>query len=321
MPGAHRRSRRGQDHAAPPPVSSRRRRRADRPGCSPARPAPGAGAPDHGHRRRAGRARPRADHRAGRRRGRVSPGRTRDPRTHRARASCSCSTASTKFATSRPASACARGSIARSITGPGAPSWSPAATRRGSARPRWARASSRSRCRDCAATRSPNTCGAGSTRWCVTSLRPSTHAEVIEARAQTQAAALLAVLATPTWRSSTRLREMTANPLMLSTLCLAHYNDTRLPDQRGELVRAHARPLDRGVDPRASGRSGAAPRDRAPGPAAARVRDARARSTRARRRRGRGAGADDRSARCLRCAPSRRPPSASSTSCATSAAS
>jgi len=59
--------------------------------------------------------------------------------------------------------------------------------------------------------------------------------EVIEARAQAQAAALLAVLATPTWRSSTRLLEMTANPLMLSTLCLAHHNDTRLPDQRGEL--------------------------------------------------------------------------------------
>jgi len=28
---------------------------------------------------------------------------------------------------------------------------------------------------------------------------------------------------------------MTANPLMLSTLCLTHYNDTRLPEQRGEL--------------------------------------------------------------------------------------
>jgi len=59
--------------------------------------------------------------------------------------------------------------------------------------------------------------------------------EDIEARASEKAAALLAVLATPTWRSSTRLLEMTANPLMLSTLCLAHYNDTRLPEQRGEL--------------------------------------------------------------------------------------
>jgi formylglycine-generating enzyme required for sulfatase activity len=58
---------------------------------------------------------------------------------------------------------------------------------------------------------------------------------LFEARANERAAALLSVLATPTWRSSTRLLEMTANPLMLSTLCLAHYNDTRLPDQRGEL--------------------------------------------------------------------------------------
>jgi formylglycine-generating enzyme required for sulfatase activity len=58
---------------------------------------------------------------------------------------------------------------------------------------------------------------------------------VIEARANEKVAALLTVLATPTWRSSTRLLEMTANPLMLSTLCLAHFNDTRLPDQRGEL--------------------------------------------------------------------------------------
>jgi formylglycine-generating enzyme required for sulfatase activity/nucleoside phosphorylase len=59
--------------------------------------------------------------------------------------------------------------------------------------------------------------------------------EVIETLANQKTAALLEVLATPTWRSSTRLLEMTANPLMLSTLCLAHYNDTRLPDQRGEL--------------------------------------------------------------------------------------
>jgi formylglycine-generating enzyme required for sulfatase activity len=58
---------------------------------------------------------------------------------------------------------------------------------------------------------------------------------VIEARANERAATLLEVLATPTWRSSARLLEMTANPLMLSTLCLAHYNDTRLPERRGEL--------------------------------------------------------------------------------------
>ncbi len=57
----------------------------------------------------------------------------------------------------------------------------------------------------------------------------------VEARASEQATALLEALATPTWRSSSRLLEMTANPLMLSTLCLAHYNDTRLPERRGEL--------------------------------------------------------------------------------------
>jgi hypothetical protein len=33
---------------------------------------------------------------------------------------------------------------------------------------------------------------------------------------------------------------VTANPLMLSTLCLAHHADTRLPEQRGE-ARAFAR--------------------------------------------------------------------------------
>jgi formylglycine-generating enzyme required for sulfatase activity len=59
--------------------------------------------------------------------------------------------------------------------------------------------------------------------------------EDVGARASEKAAALLEVLATRTWRTSSRLLEMTANPLMLSTLCLAHYNDTRLPEQRGEL--------------------------------------------------------------------------------------
>jgi formylglycine-generating enzyme required for sulfatase activity len=57
----------------------------------------------------------------------------------------------------------------------------------------------------------------------------------VEDRARQKATALLSVLATPTWRSSSRLLEMIANPLMLSTLCLTHYNDTRLPEQRGEL--------------------------------------------------------------------------------------
>ena len=57
----------------------------------------------------------------------------------------------------------------------------------------------------------------------------------IEARANAQATALLEVLASGAWRGHPRLLEMTANPLMLSTLCLAHYHDTRLPEQRGEL--------------------------------------------------------------------------------------
>lgn len=57
----------------------------------------------------------------------------------------------------------------------------------------------------------------------------------VESRASQKAAALLEVLATPDWRSHGQLLEMTANPLMLSTLCLAHYNKTRLPEQRGEL--------------------------------------------------------------------------------------
>lgn len=57
----------------------------------------------------------------------------------------------------------------------------------------------------------------------------------IEAHARDKAAVLLEVLATPAWRTSSRLLEMAANPLMLSTLCLAHFRDTRLPEQRGEL--------------------------------------------------------------------------------------
>jgi formylglycine-generating enzyme required for sulfatase activity len=60
-------------------------------------------------------------------------------------------------------------------------------------------------------------------------------AAAVEARAAKQAAALLQVLASGAWRSHPHLLEMTANPLMLSTLCLAHHADTRLPAQRGEL--------------------------------------------------------------------------------------
>ena len=58
--------------------------------------------------------------------------------------------------------------------------------------------------------------------------------EEIQARAREKAATLLDVLATPAWRDSTRLK-MTTNPLMLSSLCIAHYNDARLPERRGKL--------------------------------------------------------------------------------------
>ena len=61
------------------------------------------------------------------------------------------------------------------------------------------------------------------------------RAEAVEVRAQAQATALLDVLSRGAWRSHPRLLEMVANPLMLSTLCLAHYNDERLPEQRGAL--------------------------------------------------------------------------------------
>ena len=57
----------------------------------------------------------------------------------------------------------------------------------------------------------------------------------VDDRARARADQLLAVLNGSTWRSTARLLEMTANPLMLSTLCLAHYSDTRLPEQRGAL--------------------------------------------------------------------------------------
>ena len=59
--------------------------------------------------------------------------------------------------------------------------------------------------------------------------------DAIAARAKRRAAALLEVLADPRRRAVERMAAMTSNPLMLSTLCLVHYRDRRLPDQRGEL--------------------------------------------------------------------------------------
>jgi len=59
--------------------------------------------------------------------------------------------------------------------------------------------------------------------------------DVVEAHAHARASGLLEAFVAPSWRSNTLLIEMTANPLMLSTLCLACYNDNRLPARRGEL--------------------------------------------------------------------------------------
>jgi formylglycine-generating enzyme required for sulfatase activity len=50
-----------------------------------------------------------------------------------------------------------------------------------------------------------------------------------------QAEALLRVVLDRERQRNIRLREMTENPLLLSTLCLVHHSDVRLPDKRGEL--------------------------------------------------------------------------------------
>ena len=54
-------------------------------------------------------------------------------------------------------------------------------------------------------------------------------------RAEEQADALLRVVLDPERQRQHRLREMTENPLLLSTLCLVHHSDVRLPDKRGQL--------------------------------------------------------------------------------------
>jgi formylglycine-generating enzyme required for sulfatase activity len=53
--------------------------------------------------------------------------------------------------------------------------------------------------------------------------------------AKEQAEALLAVALDPERMTNVRLREMTENPLLLSTLCLLHHSSLRLPEKRGEL--------------------------------------------------------------------------------------
>ena len=62
------------------------------------------------------------------------------------------------------------------------------------------------------------------------------HAQLGEPeRAETEAEALLAVVLDPKRLQNIRLREMTQNPLLLSTLCLLHRSNLRLPEKRGEL--------------------------------------------------------------------------------------
>lgn len=56
-----------------------------------------------------------------------------------------------------------------------------------------------------------------------------------EARAKESSEKLLAQLLDPKRQSQFRLREMTQNPLLLSTLCLVHHSEWKLPDRRGDL--------------------------------------------------------------------------------------
>jgi formylglycine-generating enzyme required for sulfatase activity len=59
--------------------------------------------------------------------------------------------------------------------------------------------------------------------------------EAATERAAARAEALLKVALDPERQKHVRLREMTENPLLLSTLCLVQHSDLRLPDKRGEL--------------------------------------------------------------------------------------
>ena len=61
--------------------------------------------------------------------------------------------------------------------------------------------------------------------------------EAVAARATPQAAKLLEDVLDSPRAQEHRLREMTRNPLLLSTLCLVHYSGDRLPEKRGELYR------------------------------------------------------------------------------------
>ncbi len=55
------------------------------------------------------------------------------------------------------------------------------------------------------------------------------------ARGDARAARVLAVLLSPERHAQLRLRDLTGNPLLLSTLCLVSYEDNDLPERRSEL--------------------------------------------------------------------------------------
>ena len=56
-----------------------------------------------------------------------------------------------------------------------------------------------------------------------------------DGRAAEHAQALLGRILAPGHQGNIRLRELTENPLLLSTICLVHHSDTRLPEKRGQL--------------------------------------------------------------------------------------
>jgi formylglycine-generating enzyme required for sulfatase activity/3',5'-cyclic AMP phosphodiesterase CpdA len=66
-------------------------------------------------------------------------------------------------------------------------------------------------------------------------LDPLGSKEKARARGEESAQKLLLQLLDPKRQANRRLREMTENPLLLSTLCLVHHCDWRLPEKRGKL--------------------------------------------------------------------------------------
>jgi formylglycine-generating enzyme required for sulfatase activity len=66
-------------------------------------------------------------------------------------------------------------------------------------------------------------------------LDPFNDRKAVEERAGTRADKLLEQMLDPKRQANFRLRSMTENPLLLSTLCLVHHSDWKLPDRRGDL--------------------------------------------------------------------------------------